>query len=181
MEWLNNAWNVVAPYLSGITLGGVLSAIFYALLKAGFTKTINKIDVEKIAKTATDKGVDRVKEISFKQSIQPLVESELRKVTEEANKYIEKELKEVKDEYQKIIDILEKQAQYFDNAIGVPQKTKDELKEAIKVARGEQLNDTEEIQVAFNEKEQIVAEKVETASEEQEQVDEKPKKKRSVR
>ena len=39
--------------------------------------------------------MERIKQVSFKQNIQPIVESELKKVTETANEYIKKQLKEV--------------------------------------------------------------------------------------
>ena len=74
---------------------------------------INKINVEKIADEATKKGVDKIKTMSFKQSIQPLAESELKKITETANAYIDKSLKDVQEKYDHLIAIIEKLSAYL--------------------------------------------------------------------
>ena len=80
MEILNEIWVWIGSVLGGLTVTGVLSAIIAGTLKGAFTKTISKINVEKIAEEATNKGIEKVKKISFEQSLQPIVESELKKV-----------------------------------------------------------------------------------------------------
>lgn len=135
MEILNEIWIWVLSILSGVSLSGIISSIIYACLKGAFNKTISKINVEKIAEKATDKGVEKVKEISFKHSIQPLVESGLEKINEQSNKYIEKALEKVYNKLDRVILIQEKQAAYFDNSIGVSENAKKELKKAIDDAK----------------------------------------------
>ena len=173
MEWLNNLWNTIAPYVSGISIAGILSAVIYGVLRGAFNKTISKINVREISDKATEKGIEKIKEVSFKQSIQPLVESELRKITEQANGYIESELKEVNENYEKLIACIEALAKYFDNSIGVPQSAKDELKERIASAKKEDKdvvsNLSEDISVKIEAP--VVEEKVEP------QVENAPKKK----
>ena len=137
MEILNEIWVWIVSALGGVSLSGIISAIIYGCLKSGFNKTITKLNVEQIAETATDKGVERVKEVSFKHSIQPLVESELRKITEEANDYIRKAVTEVKEGYTEILAVLVALAAYFDNSIGVPEEAKAKLQDAIlKASKG---------------------------------------------
>ena len=80
MEILNEIWVWIVSALGGVSLAGVISAAIYGCLKGAFSKTISKINVEKIAKDATEKGIDKVKAVSFSHSIQPLVESELKKI-----------------------------------------------------------------------------------------------------
>lgn len=173
MEWLNNLWNTIAPYVSGISIAGILSAIIYGVLRGAFNKTISKINVKEISENATEKGIEKIKEVSFKQSIQPLVESELKKITEQANEYIKSELKEVHENYEKLIGCIEALSKYFDNSIGVPQKAKDELKEKIAIAKNQEKdivsNLSEDISVKIEAP--IVEEKVEP------QVENAPKKK----
>ncbi len=135
MEFLNHIWGVIAPYLAGISVGGILTAVLYGCLKGAFSKTISKINVEKIAEQATNKGIDKVKEVSFKHSIQPVVNSELNKITEKANDYIDIEINKLNDRYEKIINILSKLSAYFDTSIFVSEEAKAELKEAIADAR----------------------------------------------
>lgn len=148
MEVLDIIWQYIAPIFGGLSIAGIVSAIIYGCLKGAFNRTILKINTEKIAKDAVDKGVEKVKEVSFKHNIQPIVQSELKKVTEEANEYLKQELESVKEQYAKLLNILGKFAAYFDNSIGVPDEAKTELKQAlldaeIKPTTGEIVVDSE--------------------------------------
>lgn len=131
MDILNEVWATIAPYFTGVTVAGVLSTIIYGVLKGAFNKTISKINVEKISETATERGIDKIKNISFTQTIQPLVESELKKVTEQANEYIKNELKTVETKYDNLVAVIKNLSAYFDNSIGVSEEAKGKLKEAI--------------------------------------------------
>lgn len=134
-EILNQIWQFAGTILGSVTLGGIFSAIFYGVLKGAFSKTVNKIDYEGIAEKATEKGIDKIKEVSFKQTIQPIAESELKKITEQANEYIDKALKETNENYNKLVDVIESLASYFDNSIGVPEEKIKELHESIEKAK----------------------------------------------
>lgn len=142
MEILNEIWVWIVSALGGVSLAGVISAAIYGCLKGAFSKTISKIDVEKIAKDATDKGIDKVKAVSFSHSIQPLVESELKKINEMSVEVVKKELNEVKAEYKTLINIVKKLSAYFDNSIGVSDTAKQELKQAIAEAENEPVEPT---------------------------------------
>lgn len=142
MEILNEIWVWIVSALGGVSLAGVISAAIYGCLKGAFSKTISKINVEKIAKDATDKGIDKVKAVSFSHSIQPLVESELKKINEMSVEVVKKELNEVKAEYKTLINIVKKLSAYFDNSIGVSDTAKQELKQAIAEAENEPVEPT---------------------------------------
>ena len=142
MEILNEIWVWIVSALGGVSLAGVISAAIYGCLKGAFSKTISKIDVEKIAKDATNKGIDKVKAVSFSHSIQPLVESELKKINEMSVEVVKKELNEVKAEYKTLINIVKKLSAYFDNSIGVSDTAKQELKQAIAEAENEPVEPT---------------------------------------
>ena len=142
MEILNEIWVWIVSALGGVSLAGVISAAIYGCLKGAFSKTISKINVEKIAKDATDKGIDKVKAVSFSHSIQPLVESELKKINELSVEVVKKELNEVKAEYKTLINIVKKLSAYFDNSIGVSDTAKQELKQAIAEAETEPVEPT---------------------------------------
>ena len=141
MEILN-IWVWIVSALGGVSLAGVISAAIYGCLKGAFSKTISKINVEKIAKDATEKGIDKVKAVSFSHSIQPLVESELKKINELSVEVVKKELNEVKAEYKTLINIIKKLSAYFDNSIGVSDTAKQELKQAIAEAENEPIEPT---------------------------------------
>lgn len=131
MEVLDKIWAYVLPVGGGITLGALIIAILVPVIKGVITRAVAKIDIDAVEKKAVNKGIDKIKTVSFKQSIQPVVESELKKVTEEANRYLEKQIDDLNSNYFKIIIILEKFAAYFDNSIAVSDATKDELRKAL--------------------------------------------------
>lgn len=135
METLNAIWQAIYPYVAGVSVTGILSAVIYGCLKGAFSKTISKVNVEKICEDATSKGIDKVKEVSFKQSIQPLCESELKKITEQANDYMKAYLDEMNKKYDQLIEIIEKLSAYFDNSIGVSDTAKEDLKDSINKAK----------------------------------------------
>ena len=139
MEFLSEIWVWIVSALGGISLAGIITAVIYGCLKGAFNRTISKINVQKIADQATAKGVERVKEVSFTHSIQPIVESSLVEINEKATKKKKKQTEKVSDKYDKIINILDKLACYFDNSIGVADEKKAELKQAIAEAKNEQI------------------------------------------
>lgn len=134
-EVLNNIWGAIAPYLAGISFSGILSAVIYGCLRGAFNKALSKLDKQKIADEATDKVVEHVKEITFKHSIQPIVESELEKIDKNAAKEFRKELDEVQESYEKLRACIEKLASYFDNSFGVSEQAKAELHKALDDAK----------------------------------------------
>lgn len=139
MEIFSEIWVWLVAALGGVSITGIISAVIYGCLKGAFNKTISKINVEKIAQDATEKGVEKVKKISFTHSIQPLVESELKKINEQSVEVLKQSLADVTTQYNKVILILEKLSAYFDNSIGVSDNAKEELKQAISEAKNEPL------------------------------------------
>lgn len=139
MEFLNEIWVWIMSAVGGISLSAIISTIIYGCLKGAFNKTISKINVESIADKATEKGVERVKKVSFTHNIQPLVESELKKINEHSVEVLKKELADVQAKYDNVIDILDKLACYFDNSIGVADEKKVELKQAIAKAQNKPM------------------------------------------
>ena len=137
MGILNSIWSIIATLLGGLSVSGIIAAVIYGCLKGGFNKTISNINVKKISEDATNKGIDKIKEVSFKHSIQPIVESELQKINEKSNEHIQKTVSRLEHKLEKIILIQEKQAKYFDNSIGVSEQAKKELKEAIEDAKND--------------------------------------------
>lgn len=139
MEFLNEIWVWIMSAVGGVSLSAIISAIIYGCLKGAFNRTISKINVESIADKATEKGVERVKKVSFTHNIQPLVESELKKINEHSVEVLKKELADVQAKYDNVINILDKLACYFDNSIGVAEEKKAELKQAIAKAQNKPM------------------------------------------
>lgn len=137
MEIFRQVIQAIAPYFAGVTIGGIISAIICGCLKGAFDKTIRKVDVEKIANKATDKGIERVKNVTFNHSIQPIVESRMTEIDEKVAKQFKEEIKKVQEKYDHLISIIEKLSSYFDGSIGVSEQAKAELKQAISDAKSE--------------------------------------------
>lgn len=135
MEILNQIWQTISPYLAGISLSSIFGAIIYGSLRGAFNKTISKLNVEKISENATEKGIEKIKRVSFTHSIQPLVESRLEKISEKAEEISKAELVKMEKKYDNIVLVLEKFAAYFDNSIGVSENSKLELRSALNLAK----------------------------------------------
>lgn len=144
MEALRSFWEAVAPYF-GVTgvLGFIATCILLPLLRgkmqkvgSGFDASLKRFEetVKDAADKAADGAVERIKTLSFKQSIQPLVQSELKKVTERANEYIEGEVVELKASNEQIIAVLAALGAFFDDSI-IPDSKKEAFAAAIKAAQ----------------------------------------------
>lgn len=145
LDTLKEVWAWVVAIFGGVSIAGILTAVIYGCLKGAFSKTISKINVEKISEDAVEKGIEKVKKISYTQSIEPLAKSELKKITEEANSYIKTEIEDLDKKYDKIIEILSNFAVYFDDSIAVSQDKKDALKASIASATQDKIETEQEI------------------------------------
>lgn len=138
-EILQEIWNTIAPYVAGGTLGSTILVSVVLILRAAICKKIDgvkeSVNNKVIANDVSKDLLEKIKNISFEQDIQPIVQSELKKVTEEANTYLKQQLKETQEGYNKLVNCVEKLAMYFDNSIGVSDEAKAELKSAIELAR----------------------------------------------
>ena len=156
METLRKIWELIAPYFSGSLAGAIIACIVLPFIKGTITKTTEKLNVQGIMDKvysaiddAVNKAVDRIKNLAFKQSIQPIVKSELEKVTERANSYIEGEVSDIRDGNDKIVAALSALGAYFDDSI-VPDAKKQAFYAAIASAKSpvtEQEITVEEITV----------------------------------
>jgi mRNA-degrading endonuclease RelE of RelBE toxin-antitoxin system len=140
MEIFNQIWVWIGTALGGISLAGIISTIIYGCLKGAFNRTIAKINVQKIADQATEKGVEKVKKVSFSHTIQPLVESELKKLNEHYVEVLKVYMESVAKKYDNLVLVLEKLSAYFDNSIGVNETAKQELKQVLAEAKNEQIS-----------------------------------------
>ena len=135
MEILNTIWGYVLPIGGGLTVGAIIVAIALPILKGSVTKIVSRLNVEEIEKKAVERGIEQVKKVSFTQNIEPLVKSELVKITETIGNELETQLDKVHDDYLSILCILEKLSAYFDNSIAITDEKKQELKAEIEKAK----------------------------------------------
>ena len=165
MEILNTIWQYVLPIGGGVTLGALIISILVPVVRGTVSKLIDRINVEKIEEKAVNAGVEKIKTMSFKQSIAPLVKSELVKVVEVVDDKLNEKLDEVDKRYAQIVNILAKLSAYFDNSIAVSETAKQELREALADAAKTSYNAEEVIGVVVErEKAETHAEEEKTAS-----------------
>lgn len=136
---------IVTSGVGGISFGAIISWIIALVNSSRIKKAIAAFKAQEIAELATDKGIEKIKSISYSHDIKPLVESELQKVYEYSVAMVNNELKNMEGKYNQIINILEALAKYFDNSIGVSDEAKAELKEEIEKAKTN-IEETEPIQ-----------------------------------
>lgn len=136
MEFLSNIWLWIVSAIGGLSIAGIITTVIYGTLKGAFNRTIQKMNIEKINENLANKQMERIKKVSFTQNIQPLVETELRKITEAANEYIKKELQETQKKYDNVIAVLEKFYAYFDDSL-VSDFKKEELRKALDDAKND--------------------------------------------
>lgn len=134
MEFLSEIWMWIATILGGVSLTAILTGVIVGCLKGAFSKLISKVNVEKIAEDTTTKSIEKIKKVSFEQSLLPIAKSELQKITETANEYIKASLAETQAKYDKLVAVLEKFYAYFDDSL-VSESKKQELKQALDEAK----------------------------------------------
>lgn len=135
MEFLNTIWGYVLPIGGGLTVGAIIVAIALPILKGSVTNVVSRLNVEEIEKKAVERGVEQVKKISFTQNIQPLVKSELVKVTESVTSELQYNIDKLHEDYISILAILEKLSAYFDNSIAITNEAKQALRDEIEKAK----------------------------------------------
>ena len=141
----------VGTALSSISLTSVINFISISIRMSRIKKWIEKNNQQETARQigneAAKLAVEQIKEISFKQNIQPIAESELEKVNEKSIAFIEKSLKDTNENYNKLLKVFESFAKYFDNSFGVPDEVKQEFKNALNEAKIKpQPNNTIEVE-----------------------------------
>ena len=142
MENLQKIWNIISPYLAGITIGGIVSACFYAIFSGSIKAFINRVNIEKIVDTTVNSTMEQIKDVSVSVELQPLVENELKVITKEVNEKVETKLALYEQKIDNLIIVVDKLATYFDNSNAIPQETKQDLHDTIKKALDIKDNET---------------------------------------
>lgn len=162
MEQLNKIWKIILPYISGITIGGIVSCVFFVLFKFGFNKALNKIDTKALEQKCIDKAENMVRTTTFKTNIQPIVVGELSKccdeISQKNSQELEKYLATTLENYAKIIAVLEALGNYFDDSIAISTQKKEALYKALENAKEQKPTNESVVNVVVaKEKNNVVA------------------------
>ena len=138
MDWgelIKSAYFWVVTAIGGGSLIGFIIAICVTVARGKIAKFIAQIDVKKIYKEVHEQAFadvqNGVKEVTFKQNIQPILESGLEKVNEKADERVLKYVSRLERKMDLLHEENKALARYFDNSIGVSDEAKAGLKDAI--------------------------------------------------
>lgn len=148
----------VMLFLGSAVGSAIINGILSGFIKGKIESKIGNKAIKDAAREIMQEMIAEIKTVTFKQNIQPIVNSELEKVTEKVDSHLLKETQEQKGLMHKVIKILEKFIAYFDYSIGVPEKVKEEAKQALAEAQIQDVPVQEdfEVQVVEEPKEEPV-------------------------
>lgn len=138
MDWgemIKSAWFWVITTIGGGSLIGLIVVVCIMVAKGKIAKFISQINVKQIYKEVHEEAFkdvqNGIKEVVFKQNIQPVLESGLEKVNEKTDERLVKYIGNL----EKKMDLLHEEnkafASYFDSSIGVTDEAKARMKKAI--------------------------------------------------
>lgn len=135
MEIIQNIWNYALPIAGGITVSAIVIFVATIAIKTIINRAIAKIDIQRIEDRAVEQGVQKIRTVSFQQSIEPLVKSELRKVVEAVDERFSEQfiarLSELQAKYDKIIGVLEGIFAFYEKSSVIPAEKKQAVKEKL--------------------------------------------------
>lgn len=143
LVWAKETWEKVKPYcmgaFSGLTIGGLVSAIFYAVIKSLTSKTLNKIDKATNSATIADLTSEKLEKHFAKTTIdvdiKPLMEKQYLILAQEVFETLYAANKKQDEKYLAMVEVFEKLSHYYDGSVGVTDAQKEELAEAITYAK----------------------------------------------
>ena len=147
MAILNNIWIWVLGILGGISFASILTAVIYGLIKGFINRTLLKLNIERSAEIVADKMMEKIKTVTLTQDIKPILESDIKKITEIMEEELKKAYKETENKYEKILAVFEKFCAYFDDSL-ISDSKKQELKKAIQEAKEIPMIISNEVSVA---------------------------------
>lgn len=169
-EIFNNVWFWIVSFVTGGGLSVALTIGLNLWHKASILKAIvaalNSFKKENSAKEVAEMTLEQIKSVNISQNIQPIVMSEIKKAWEVAFEDFKVELIKSQKRYADLVNCFDKFAVYFENAYGVPESAKEELREAINNAKNDiEGEQTTQIQVVIAEKEENVVKEQNLTSE----------------
>lgn len=130
-ETMTMVWENVKPLLQGITIGGIVSTVFYAFTSASTKKIINKVNYEDIVKSTQEKAIDKIGETTLNVNIAPVVDKRLNDLLKDNKDAQRKEMNELKEEIGKLNKMVAWIGSMYDDSLVVDEKKKAEFKALI--------------------------------------------------
>lgn len=128
MEILHSFYAWIIGTIAGVSIGAIVVFIARFLWTNAINKVINKLALKKLYDETQKKGIEDLKQISFRQTLEPIAKSELQKINEMADERLNQKLKEIQFQYENLLIIIKKFASYFDDSFVISNEKKEELK-----------------------------------------------------
>jgi len=127
--------NWVIPIGGGLTVGAILIAVGTAIIKGFISRLVNgnfsPKKMEELAERVAKSSTEKLNNLHFTQTIEPIARSEFMKIREEANAIWEEKYALLDSKYNKAVEVIECFAAFFENSIGVSDEKKEALRKAI--------------------------------------------------
>lgn len=130
-EIMTMVWENLKPLLQGITIGGIVSTVFYAVTSATTKKVINKVNYEDIVKSTQEKAIDKIGETTLNVNIAPVVDRRLSDLLKDNKDAQQKEIAELRKEIGDVKKMVAWIGSMYDESLVVDEKKKAEFKALI--------------------------------------------------
>ena len=127
-EIMTMIWGNVKPLLQGITIGGIVSTVFYAVTSASTKKIINKVNYEDIVKSTQEKAIGKIGETTLNVNIAPVVDKRLNDLLKDNKDAQQKEMAELRKEIGDVKKMVAWIGSMYDDSLVVDEKKKAEFK-----------------------------------------------------
>lgn len=130
-EIMTMVWGNLKPLLQGITIGGIVSTVFYAVTSATTKKVINKVNYEEIVQSTQEKAINKIGETTLNVNIAPVVDKRLNDLLKDNKDAQSKEIAELRKEIGDVKKMVAWIGSMYDDSLVVDEKKKAEFKALI--------------------------------------------------
>lgn len=130
-EIMKMVWGNLKPLLQGITIGGIVSTVFYAVTSATTKKVINKVNYEEIVQSTQEKAINKIGETTLNVNIAPVVDKRLNDLLKDNKDAQSKEIAELRKEIGDVKKMVAWIGSMYDDSLVVDEKKKAEFKALI--------------------------------------------------
>lgn len=144
METFNEVWAYVQPIVTSATFGAIFTAIICGIIKGTISKKFSKLDLDDNVNKIIDASMQRIKDVTFKHDIEPLVEAHLAEIKQELTSEVNENLKLIKDVELELSILIGNLAAYFENSSAItPEKKQAVIDEIQKIQDMVKANEVE--------------------------------------
>lgn len=133
----NAIWEVIKPYFTAGTIATAIATIYGIISKHNLVKKLKEIDFKKAQEDIVEGGIEKVKDVTFKCDITPIVESKLVDIEQKALLAVKEQVDTMKVQYANMLAVLKGISAYFDDSYLISQEKKEAVQQAIEDAEKE--------------------------------------------